>query len=369
MASCGGSSKHTADAGSAPDSIPSQGSLPTGVVAAVRSAPITVASFQHWFEVAYNERGLLPTHQVLPAPPAFASCVATAHAQSGPVSKEAASVLRSRCAHSYAVARSDAIGFLVRAQWLQQEGSTQGVSISGATLNKARAQAIQKGFPGAGAFQKFLAKAGMTRADFDFKVRLNAIADALLAKASPSVTASAAQVAQYYRAHRAEYAIPPRRKTLIVETQTRAEALRARAALLSGQSWATVANRYSIDFSKLVGGVFAVTPGEQDPKLVRAAFSAPRGSIEGPVSVPKTAGAGSGLVYYVFKVIGGTPASHQPLPEASQQIRQRLDQSLQQQSLASFEHAYYKRWRARTRCRAGYVVSYCSNGTPSSNGI
>jgi foldase protein PrsA len=366
VASCGDSSKHAATASSAPSSIPSQGPLPNGVVAAVQSSPITSASFQHWLEIAYNEIWLLPSHQALPSPPAYATCVATLHAQSGLISKEPTATLRSQCAQKYALARSDAIGFLIRAQWLLQEGDARHVSIANATVSKSVAQEIQKQHPGPGTFKMFLAKTGMTPADFSFRIRLNTIADTLQSNGNPPVTVSPAQIARYYRAHLSEYTIPPRRQTLVVETYALSAALTAKAALQSGQKWSTVAKRYSIDFSKLIGGVFTVTKGEQDPRLVHAVFSAPRAHILGPVRVP---GPNGSTLYYVFKVTGSTPASQQALGTVAAQIRQQLTLRLQQESATSFIKSYRKHWKARTRCRIGYVVSECRTGGSLSTGI
>jgi hypothetical protein len=336
------------------------------VVAAVQTSPITAATFQHWLEIAYNEISLLPSHQPLPSPPAYTTCVATLHAQSGLVSKEPTATLRSQCAQKYALARSDAIGFLIRAQWLLQEGNVRKVSISNITVAKSVAQEIRRQHPGPDAFKTFLAKTGMTPADFSFRIRLNTIADTLQSRNDQSVTLSSAQIARYYRAHLSNYIIPPRRQTLVVETYTLASALKAKGALQSGQKWARVAKRFSIDFSKLIGGVFTVTQGEQDPALVQAVFSAPRGPILGPVRVP---GPNGSTLYYVFKVTGSTPASQQPLPTVAAQIRQDLTQHLQEESLTSFIKNYRKYWKPRTRCRVDYVVAECRNGGSLSKGI
>jgi foldase protein PrsA len=364
MASCGGSSKHAASESSARESIPAQGPLPTGVVAAVQSTPITAASFRDWFEIAYNEIGLLPGHHSLPSPPAYATCVTTLRA----LSKQPSTMLRSKCEHNYGLARTDAIGFLIRAQWLLQEASAQHVNISSSTLNKAVAQAIKQQYPQPSAFQTFLAKTGMTRADFSFRVRLNTVADTLQSMGNPPVTVSAAQVAHYYRANMSQYLIPPSLTTLMLVTHTQASALKARAALLSGESWAAVANRYSVDSSKKVGGEFAVVRGQQDPNLEHAAFSAPRGRIEGPVRARQPAVLGGGSLYYVFKVTGGTSGSQKPLSKVAPEIKQTLTQRGRQQSLTSFVNKYRQRWKARTRCRAGYVIPECRNGGSLSSG-
>lgn len=364
LAGCGGGSSAHHNSSGHPD-------RPTGpVVARVGGTPITVASYRHWMAVAYNQLGVLPGRQPVPQPPRYERCVATLRAQPGP--HNPIRVLRSRCAHDYALARSDAIAFLVRAQWLLKEGAAHGVRISSADLGSAVSEQIKQRYPAAGAFAKFLAKTGMTRADFRFSVQVNMIADRLQAQSTTVPNVSTAQVASYYRAHpETHYSTPPRRLTLVVVTRTRAPALRAKAALRSGQPWARVAKRYSEDSSKLVGGAFAVVPGIQNPRLVHAVFSSPRGVLEGPVATPAVAAIGGGSLYYVYKVTGAQAGTRQSLVEAASQIKRTLVQQRQQQALAHFTNAYTARWRARTHCSRGYVVhAVCGNagGKPPKHG-
>jgi foldase protein PrsA len=354
-ASCGG-------AAGGRDRIPARGPLPAGVVAAVGRVPISATSFEHWFAIAYNEMGVIPSHEPLPSPPAYTTCVAALRGEE-PQSRRSAAALRSACARDYARAHAETIGFLVRAQWLVQEGEARHVSVGRGALGRAIAGEIGRQDPGPGAFARFLAKAGMSRADFDFSVRVNAIAEALQRRGSPRVLVSAAQVARYYREHRSRYASPPRLSTLMIVTDTRAAALAARAALLSGRGWAAVAERFSRDSSKRAGGEFAIVPGQQDPSLERAAFSAPRGRIEGPVRAPQPAVLGGGSLYYVFEVTGGSRSgSRRPLSDVAGEIKRTISERLHEQSLTSLVSDFRTRWRARTRCRAGYVIAECRNG-------
>jgi foldase protein PrsA len=362
LAGCGGGGAASTSTIGVPGNVPSHGPLPGGVVAEVQGAPVTAASVRHWMGIAYNQLDPSPDHQLLPAPPTYATCVAALRTLPGPGSRWPERVLRAQCAHSYAMARSDAVSFLVKAQWLSQEGNTQHVRISSSAVSSAVAQAITQQHPGPGVFQQFLAKTGMSKADFSLSVRLNAIGEALQKKYTmAAVSVTPGQVARYYRTHLSQYAIPPSRLTLMVVTGNMGSALKAKAALRSGQGWRAVAKRYSVDSSKIVGGAFAVVPGEQDPRLVHAAFSAARGRIEGPVRVPQSSGFGGGSLYYVFKVTGGDAGSQQPLAKVASQIRQTLTEQLRQRSIGSFMSAYEKRWKARTRCRPGYVVQACGD--------
>lgn len=353
IAGCGGGDGHSASGVSDRSAGP--------VVATVQSTPITRASYRHWMGIAFNELGVVPGRAPVPAPPLYAGCVKALRAE--PAAPSPARVLRARCARDYQRARSDAISFLVRAQWLAKEGSARGVHVSSAALRTAVSKAIRQRYDGDASFKKFLAKTGMTRADFSLTVKVNMIADALQAQAMKVPAVTAGQVARYYRAHRSRYAIPPRRLTLMVVTQTRATALQARAALKSGRSWAAVAKRYSEDSSKLVGGAYEVVPGIQPPKLVRAVFTAPHGVLEGPVAVQQPSGSSGSSLYYLFKVTRDQKGFQQPLGKVRSQVRQTVRQDRQQHAFTSFVNAYTKRWKARTHCRPGYVVqAVCGNG-------
>jgi len=208
----------------------------------------------------------------------------------------------------------------------------------------------------------------MSSEDIVFQARLDVISEALQSRHSdmtPSVTG--AQVARYYAAHRSQFSNPAVRKTLMLVTHSLASVLKARAELASGQSWSTVAKRWSVDSSAQIGGAFAVVEGQQSPALQRAVFAAERGRIVGPVKAPPEAGAPV-ATYYLFEVTGARPGSPQPLSEVATQIKQTLTQQLQQQAWASFSSAYEKRWTARTLCAPGYVVAVCRNYAATTSG-
>ena len=71
----------------------------------------------------------------------------------------------------------------------------------------------------------------------------------------------------------------------MVKTKTEAEAKQALAALKSGQSWDTVAAKYSDDTAtKNNGGQLKdITKGQEEHALDQVAFSAPVNTLQGPV--------------------------------------------------------------------------------------
>ncbi len=141
---------------------------------------------------------------------------------------------------------------------------------------------------------------------------------------------------------------------MLARTRARAEA--ARQALADGDSWRSVARRYSTDSaSRQEGGALKdVTKGTQDAGLERALFGADEGEVVGPVR--------TSLGFYVVEVDDITEATQQTLEESRATIRTSLVQQKQQTALEAFEKEYVDEWREKTECRDGYEVpDLCGN--------
>ena len=145
-------------------------------------------------------------------------------------------------------------------------------------------------------------------------------------------------------------------------TKTKAKANQAKAALASGDSWKAVAKKYSIDqASKDAGGKLpGVQPGQQEKAFDTAVFKATKGKVEGPVKTQ--------FGYYVFEVTKVTPKSQQSLEEATPTIKQLLQQQGEQKTLNDFVKSFEKKWKDRTNCRKGYVVTMCKNAPKPKKG-
>ena len=139
-----------------------------------------------------------------------------------------------------------------------------------------------------------------------YRIRVQQIYTKLLAKHPTTVTP--AQIAAYYAAPQAQFGTPETREHADRADQDgrpRPTAPRRRSS--SGQSWATVAKKYSIDpTTKNKGGVLTgVTKGQQDAALCHGAFSsAAKGKLLGPIK--------GQFGYYVLEVTKITPAKPRP---------------------------------------------------------
>jgi hypothetical protein len=101
------------------------------------------------------------------------------------------------------------------------------------------------------------------------------------------------EIAKYYEEHAGEFMIPARVQVAHVLVKTKAEADRARARILAGESVGDVARRMSIDEpSKKVGGVLGwmtATSGAghlgKFPEINAAAMLLPKGGVSPPVQI------------------------------------------------------------------------------------
>src|SRR3954470_2595730 len=240
-------------------------SVPGNAVARVGDETITNAAFQHWLKVAaassqQSEPGQKAATPQIPQPPDFAACVANKQkTQPKPAKgqpKPTAAQFKAQCKQEYEGLRDQVLQFLISAHWIQNEASDQNVKVSDAEVNKQFQQTKKQSFPKPKDYAKFLKDSGMSQEDILFRVKLDTLSNKLrekVTKGKDKVTD--AQIATYYNKNKQRFAQPERRDLRIVLTKTKAKAAQARKAIAGGQSFASVAKKYSIDqASKAQGG-------------------------------------------------------------------------------------------------------------------
>jgi foldase protein PrsA len=344
-------------------------SVPGNAVARVGDTSVTRAAFDHWMKIAAAsasqasndpENKNAATSAEVPQPPAFTACIAekrkTAPKPAKGQPKPTDATFKSQCKQEYEGLRDQVLQFLISSQWIIGESADQGVKISDAEVNKQFETTKKQSFPKEADFKKFLKQSAMTIEDVKFRVRVDALSNKLrdkVTKGRDKVTD--AEIESYYNKNKARFAQPERRDLRIVLTKTKPKAEQALAALKSGQSFKTVAKKFSIDqASKSRGGVLlAVAKGQQEKALDAAIFSAAKGKLVGPVKTQ--------FGYYVFKVQKITKKSQQTLKQARTTIRQLLASQNQQKALESFVKDFTDKWKGKTNCRSGYVISDCKN--------
>jgi foldase protein PrsA len=348
------------------------GDVPSNGVAKVGDSVITKDQFNHWLQAAAHGSAAPGSAVSVPDPPEFAKCVANQAKQPVPkgAKKPTTAQLKTQCKQQYDALKQQVMQFLVSAEWIQQEAKKQGVKVADKQVQKQFADQKKQSFQKDADYKKFLASSGMTEADLIFRVKLDVISNSVrnkVIKGKDAVTD--AQISSYYNKNKQRFAQPERRDLLVVLTRTKPKADQAKAAIAGGQSWASVAKKFSIDqASKAQGGKLpGVAKGQQEKAFDDAIFSAKKGTITGPIKTQ--------FGYYVFQVTKVTPATQQSLAQTKETIKNLLKSQNQQKSLNTFVTQFRKNYKNKTKCSKAYVIPDCSNApktktatTPASGG-
>ncbi|MHB8243489.1 MAG: peptidyl-prolyl cis-trans isomerase [Solirubrobacteraceae bacterium] len=334
------------------------GGIPGDAVVQVGSSPITKTTFNHWMSVAASSsKTSASAKTVVPEPPSYTACIANLAATTPkpPKGQKATTTaqFKTQCETQYKTLKTEVLGFLVSLDWVLGEATSQGVKVSDAEVKKQFVKIRTQQFPKAAEFEKFLSTSGQTVSDLLLRVKQNMVSSKLqqkILKSHAKVTKSA--VEKYYNEHKSSYGTPEQRKVEIILTKTEAAASSAKKEVESGKSFASVAKKVSIDpTSKTKGGLLTVIKGQEEKSLDTAIFGAKTNTLSGPVKTP--------FGYYVFEVLSVTAGKQQSLAQSESAIKQQLTSKQQQEAFTKFVKEFKKKWKAKTDCRAGYVVEDC----------
>jgi foldase protein PrsA len=336
------------------------GGVPGNAVAEVNGKSIDKTDYEHWLTVA-SKSSQSGAAGAVPKPPDYAACVAAKRKTTPKPAKGQPKVtddqLKTQCKQEYEQLRNQVLQLLISYQWLQGEADDQGIKVSDADVKKAFDTQKKQSFPKDADYQKFLKSSGQTESDILLQVKADLLATKIrdkVVKGKDQV--SDAQIQDFYNKNKSRFAQPERRDLEVVLTKTKAKADQAKKELQSGKSFKEVAKKYSIDSaSKAQGGKLpAQAKGTLEGPLDKAAFSAPKGKLEGPVK--------TSFGYYVFQVSKIQKATQQSLAQAKDTIKQTLQSQNQQKALEAFSKKYSEKWKKQTDCRKGYVIQQCKQG-------
>jgi foldase protein PrsA len=342
------------------------GGIPGNSVATVGDQTIKRDTFDHWMRIitisqASQTNPSAAKTAAVPDAPDFEKCVATKKktapkpAKGQPETTDAQ--FKTQCKQQYDQFKSEVLGFLIRSTWLDQEAIKMNVKVADKEVQKQIDDIKKQQFTQKGSYEKFLQTAGLTNEDVLFQQRVRELQNKITQKVTKGKDkVTDAQIADYYNKHKSQFATAERRNVRIVLTKTKPKAQQAKSALDSGQSWKSVAKKFSVDqATKNKGGELqgGVAKGQQEKALDTAIFAASKGKITGPVKTQ--------FGWYVFQVEKVTQGKQQSLDESKANIKQQLAQQQQNTALKKFGDDYRKRYKATTDCRKGYEVDDCKN--------
>jgi foldase protein PrsA len=340
--------------------------VPGNAVATVDGTSITRSDFDHWMTVfakssasQATQSGSSSTTSTVPDPPDYTACVKAkrdAAAKTKSKARPTNAQLKKQCATEYTSLRDQALGLLIASEWLEGEATDQKIKVTPAEVTKSIDTQRKEQYPKQADFDKALKDAGFTMADLRFQTRLQQLQEKLVAKVSKGKTApTAKQISDYYEKNKSQFGSAETRDLHIVLTKDKATAEKAKKAIQDGDSWSSVAKKYSTDeASKGQGGKLTVTKGNQEPAFDDAVFAGKKGELLGPIKTQ--------FGYYVVDIDKITKGNQQTLAQATPTIKQVLTQQAQQKAVSDFSETYRKKWTKVTDCRKGYTIQGCKNG-------
>ena len=166
------------------------GGIPGDAVVSVNGTAVTKSAFSHWLRIAASSSTTTTTGSVskpvVPEPPAYTACIEhlekTASAPAKGHSKPSRASLKSQCELQYTSLKQQTLSFLISADWVLGEASSQGVKVSDDEVKKQFNQIKSEQFPTEAAFQKFLASSGYTVSDLLLRVKLDMLSSKIQKK-------------------------------------------------------------------------------------------------------------------------------------------------------------------------------------------
>jgi hypothetical protein len=247
------------------------------------------------------------------------------------------------------------LSFLISSERIAGEARDAGIAVSDAAVSGAlerlqyeqhlKLSSLQP------ELQSLIAVRVETRSDRLWIIKIRMLAERLEqrvhSQAEQRITH--AQLVSYYAKHKRDFLVPERRDVAVIETFHKKESEIARREIDSGQDLRRVVNLR--DEEPAVGGLKRgllrreLRHGYEDNY-----FTAPPHVLIGPLKAE---------IYYLFEVTAIMPARQRTLAEAQLIIRRQLIAGSQWQVLEGIERALEQEWRAKTRCRAAYMVAQC----------
>ena len=287
-----------------------------------------------------TQSGSSSTTSTVPDPPDYTACVedqarrCSEDEEQGPALRHTAEEAVRDRVHLAARPGPRAAG---RLEWLEGEATDQKIKVTPAEVTKSIDTQRKQQYPKQADFDKALKDAGFTMADLRFQTRLQQL-PGRSAPRSPRAGGSDGQAdLRLLREEQVQFGSAETRDLHIVLTKDKATAEKAKKAIQNGDSWSSVAKKYSTDeASKGQGGKLTVTKGNQEPAFDDAVFAGKKGELLGPIKTQ--------FGYYVVDIDKITKATQQTLAQATPTIKQALTQQAQQKAVADFSETYRKKW-------------------------
>jgi len=225
--------------------------------------------------------------------------------------------------------RTRILDALINAELVKQEAESRGLKASTAEV-KVKTDQVLKFFGTEAKLKAALKDQGMTRAEYEQKVKDQIISEKLVEKITGGLSVSDAELKDYYKKHQAELQLPAQIHVRRLATKTEAQAKKALAKINGGEEFAAVAKTDSIDVaSKNNGGDVGMLPRTSIPaEALKAIDKLDIGQVSDVLKTP------SG--YEIYKLEEKQEAKPKTFEEVKAQLKEQLASGKKQARFQAF---------------------------------
>jgi hypothetical protein len=254
--------------------------------------------------------------------------------------------LPSPVAQSGQTSRERALGFLMWSAWVTGEVAAQGAPVSDASVDKAlRTQ--EASFPSKTEFEGFLKTSGETIGDARMEIKTELAAAALSEIANGGkLSLTPTDALDYYEHHKSRFTIDEERKFEIINELSLAVAQKLKREAQQENAFSRRALHESLTRSHWLH----TEPYKR--AIEGAIFAAKPHAVGGPVEF-------LGHHYSVFLITDIKPSRLRPFAAVRSEVEQLLLAEKRKRAFTAFAHAWVRRWKARSDCRASYFAAMC----------
>jgi hypothetical protein len=306
---------------------------PSGVVARVGPYVVDAQTFKRAFVRAVDAEPA--STRVMAIPPDFASCIDRLEGIARKLGLTAPSraQLKAKCGERYEQTRDAVLTASIQGLWVVGEAKALGLGVSSVIFRDPAGPGLQ--------------------------TESTRLAKLIVRRVTQAVEGlSEAQLRTYYEENHELFAVPHRRDLRIVRVASAPAARSIKREIEAGRTFVSAAK--GLPRQPLFGAHAFVAGYEEgefnEPALSKAIFRATPHKVEGPQFVNPTYG------YFIFEVTSDYPQHQRPFARVKSKVLRDLPGKLRQRRLAAFVRAWAERWRAKTKCTAGYIVASCDRG-------
>jgi parvulin-like peptidyl-prolyl isomerase len=254
----------------------------------------------------------------------------------------------------YKTLEDQIMSFLVQEEELEQKAKSLGITVTDKDVQQQLDRVKQQYFAGKQkAFEKGLAKQGLTLDVYKIDWRAQLLGQKVYTKVTKNVKVSDSEISDYYKLHKADYTVKESRDVRHILVNNKGLASKLETQLKDGASFASLARKYSKDpTSAKNGGVLA--GGDVKGRFVKpfenVAFKLRTHQISRPVH--------SKFGWHIIEALGpvkpATPAKPTPLAQVKEAIRQTILQNKKTQAIQAWEKKMKDHYCSEIAYQAGY---------------